>query len=161
MKLLTSRDHYYNDDEDNDGELFLWYGWPTKGVALFQARTTVRDPHHRESPTRREQQILQQQLQTPQDHIHQHPASCIGTVSNAPTTIYQQQYISWQQPVHQTLQHFPLYQQNTQDLLPAMWRNVNTHNHTCSNVLKWYGCLQLYENMLDTHHLILLHYYLF
>ena len=21
-----------DDDEDDDGELFLWYGWPTKGV---------------------------------------------------------------------------------------------------------------------------------
>ena len=24
---------------------FLWYGWPTKGVALFPARIIVRDPH--------------------------------------------------------------------------------------------------------------------
>ena len=29
----------------DDDELFLWYGWPTKGVALFPARTIVRDPH--------------------------------------------------------------------------------------------------------------------
>ena len=43
----------FNDDDDD--ELFLWYGWPTKGVALFPAGTIVRDPHHRESPTRREQ----------------------------------------------------------------------------------------------------------
>ena len=41
--------------DDDDDELFLWYGWPTKGVALFPAGTIVRDPHHRESPTRREQ----------------------------------------------------------------------------------------------------------
>ena len=34
--------------DDDDDELFLWYGWPTKGV---------RDPHHRESPTRREQDL--------------------------------------------------------------------------------------------------------
>ena len=39
----------------DDDELVLWYGWPTKGVALFPAVTIVRDPHHRESPTRREQ----------------------------------------------------------------------------------------------------------
>ena len=37
---------------DNDYELFLWYGWPKKDVALFPAGTTVRDPHYRESPTR-------------------------------------------------------------------------------------------------------------
>ena len=42
-------------DDNDDDELFLWYGWPTKGVALFPAGTIVRDPHHRESPTRRGQ----------------------------------------------------------------------------------------------------------
>ena len=41
-----------------DDELLLWYGWPTKGVlALFPAGTIVRDPHHRESPTRRKQDL--------------------------------------------------------------------------------------------------------
>ena len=40
----------------NDDKLFLWYGWPTKGVlALFPTGNIVRDPHHREFPTRREQ----------------------------------------------------------------------------------------------------------
>ena len=39
---------------EDDDELFLWYGWPTKGVALFPVGTIVRDPHHRESPTYRE-----------------------------------------------------------------------------------------------------------
>ena len=34
---------------DDDDELFLWR------LALFPAGTIVRDPHHRESPTRREQ----------------------------------------------------------------------------------------------------------
>ena len=34
---------------NDDDELLLWYGWPTKGVALFPAGTTVRDPHHRKS----------------------------------------------------------------------------------------------------------------
>ena len=37
---------------DKDNELFLWYGWPMKVVALFPAGTIVIDPHHRESPTR-------------------------------------------------------------------------------------------------------------
>ena len=43
--------------DDDDDELFLWYGWPTKDgrLALFPAGTIVRDPHHRGSPTRREQ----------------------------------------------------------------------------------------------------------
>ena len=46
-----------DDDDDDDDELFLWYGWPTKGVALFPAGTIVRDPHHCESPTRRGQDL--------------------------------------------------------------------------------------------------------
>ena len=46
-----------DDDDDDDDEFFLWYGWPTKGVALFPAGTTVRDPHHRESPTRRKKDL--------------------------------------------------------------------------------------------------------
>ena len=41
----------------DDDELFLWYGWPTKGLALFPAGTIARDLHHRESPTRREQDL--------------------------------------------------------------------------------------------------------
>ena len=46
---------FRGDDDNDDDELFLWYGWPTKGVALFPAGTIARDPHHRESPARREQ----------------------------------------------------------------------------------------------------------
>ena len=46
-----------DDDDDDDDEFFLWYGWPTKGVALFPAGPTVRDPHHRESPTRRKKDL--------------------------------------------------------------------------------------------------------
>ena len=42
---------------DDDDELLLWHGSPTKGVALFPAGTIARDPHHRESPTRREQDL--------------------------------------------------------------------------------------------------------
>ena len=38
-------------------ELFLWYGWPTKDGAFFPVGIIVRDPHHRESPTRREQDL--------------------------------------------------------------------------------------------------------
>ena len=34
-------------DDDDDDELFLWYGWPTKVV--FLAGTIARDSHHRES----------------------------------------------------------------------------------------------------------------
>ena len=37
------------DDDDVDDELFLWYGWPTKGVALFPAGTIFRDPHEQDS----------------------------------------------------------------------------------------------------------------
>ena len=44
-----------DDDDDDDDELFLWHGWPTKGLymclALFPAGTIVRDPHHRKSLT--------------------------------------------------------------------------------------------------------------
>ena len=39
-------------DNDDDDELLLWYGWQTKGVQLGPF---VRDPHRRESSTRREQ----------------------------------------------------------------------------------------------------------
>ena len=44
-----------DDDDDDDDKLFLLYGWPTKGKALFPAGTIVRVPHHREYPTCREQ----------------------------------------------------------------------------------------------------------
>ena len=47
----------YEDDDDEDDELFSWYGWLTKDVALFPARTIVRDPHHHEPPTHREQDL--------------------------------------------------------------------------------------------------------
>ena len=41
---------------DDDDELLLQNGWPTKGVsALFSAGTIVRDSRHRNSPKRREQ----------------------------------------------------------------------------------------------------------
>ena len=44
-------------DDDHD-ELFLRNGWPTKDVyALFPAGTIVRDSHHRQSLTRREQDL--------------------------------------------------------------------------------------------------------
>ena len=47
-----------NDDDDDDDKLFMWYGWLTKGVALFPLGTNVRNPHHRESPKRQEQDYL-------------------------------------------------------------------------------------------------------
>ena len=39
--------------------LFVFVVWLTneRRLALFLARTIVRDPHHRESPTRREQDL--------------------------------------------------------------------------------------------------------
>ena len=45
------------DDDDDDDKLFFLYGWPTKGNALFPPWTIVRIPRHRESPTRREQDL--------------------------------------------------------------------------------------------------------
>ena len=42
-------------DDDDDDELFLRNGLPTKGVyVLFPAGTNVRDSHQRKSLTRRE-----------------------------------------------------------------------------------------------------------
>ena len=43
------------DDDDDDDELFLWYD--ERRLALFPAGTIVRDPHHCEFPTRREQDL--------------------------------------------------------------------------------------------------------
>ena len=48
---------------DDDDELFSWYGWPTKGVALFPAGTIVIDSQHHESSTRREKQSFADVLQ--------------------------------------------------------------------------------------------------
>ena len=45
-----------NKKKNDDDELFLRNGWPTKGVyALSPAGTIVRYSHHRKSPTRRKQ----------------------------------------------------------------------------------------------------------
>ena len=41
------------DDDDDDEELFLWYIF----VALLPAGIIGRNPHHRESPTCREQDL--------------------------------------------------------------------------------------------------------
>ena len=41
--------------DDDDDELFLWYD--ERCLDLFPAGTIVRDPHHREFPTRREQHL--------------------------------------------------------------------------------------------------------
>ena len=52
---MLDDDHHRH---DHDNELFLWYGGPTKGVlTLFAAGAIVRDSHHRESPTRRKQNL--------------------------------------------------------------------------------------------------------
>ena len=42
-----------DDDHDDDEELFLWYVF----IALLPAGIIVRNPHHRESPTRLEQHL--------------------------------------------------------------------------------------------------------
>ena len=52
---MCTFDNFKSDDDEDDGELFLWYGWPTK--VSFPRETIVRDPHHRETPTRREQEL--------------------------------------------------------------------------------------------------------
>ena len=45
-------------DDDDDNKLFLWNGWPTKGIyALFPPENTVRDSHRCKSPNRREQDL--------------------------------------------------------------------------------------------------------
>ena len=53
--LDTGRD----DDDDNDKLIFDFVVWLTdeRRIALFPKRTIVRDPHHRESLTRREQDL--------------------------------------------------------------------------------------------------------
>ena len=43
------------DDEDDD-ELFLWYGYRRKAFSHTSSRNHYRS-HHRESPTRREQDL--------------------------------------------------------------------------------------------------------
>ena len=58
--------------DDDDGELFLWNGSPTndkwwivfvewltdeRRLALFPTGTIVKDPHHLQSPTQREQDL--------------------------------------------------------------------------------------------------------
>ena len=32
FSILFTMKKFLEDDVDNDDELFLWYGWPTKGV---------------------------------------------------------------------------------------------------------------------------------
>ena len=48
----------HGDEDDNDDEIFFVV-WLTnkKRLAFFPAGTTVRDPHHGESPTRRQQDL--------------------------------------------------------------------------------------------------------
>ena len=46
------------DDDDNDNELFLWYGRLTKDIKPpFPAGIIASDHHHRESPKPREQDL--------------------------------------------------------------------------------------------------------
>ena len=46
----------FEDDEDDEDELFLWLT-DERRLALFSAGTIVRNTYHRESPTRREQNL--------------------------------------------------------------------------------------------------------
>ena len=46
----------FEDDEDDEDELFLWLN-DERRLALFSAGTIVRNTYHRESPTRREQNL--------------------------------------------------------------------------------------------------------
>ena len=52
----TNDNNDNDDNDDNNNELFLWNGWPTKGVyTLFPAGAIVRDSDHRKSSTHCEQ----------------------------------------------------------------------------------------------------------
>ena len=46
-----------DDDDDNDKLFFLVWLTNERGLALFPTTTIVRDPHHRESPRRRKQNL--------------------------------------------------------------------------------------------------------
>ena len=46
-----------NEDDDDDDELFFGTVDDKRCLALFPAGTFVRDPHHRESSTHREQNL--------------------------------------------------------------------------------------------------------
>ena len=46
-----------DDDDDDDGFFFVVWLTDERRLASFPAETIVRDPHHRESPTRREQDL--------------------------------------------------------------------------------------------------------
>ena len=52
-----SRSDDDDDDDDDDDELFVVWLTDESRLALFPFGTIVRDPHHRESPTRHEQDL--------------------------------------------------------------------------------------------------------
>ena len=59
-ELYQSPNHLPDDNDDDDSDdddEFFFVVWLTdeRRLDLFPAGTTVRDPHHRESPTRRQQ----------------------------------------------------------------------------------------------------------
>ena len=54
--MLSKHVHDDDDDDDDDDDLFLWLT-DERRLALFPAGTIVRNPHHLESPTRREQDL--------------------------------------------------------------------------------------------------------
>ena len=51
-------DQKQKNDDDDDDELFCGMVGRRKAFNLFPAGTIVRDPHHLESPTRHEQDLI-------------------------------------------------------------------------------------------------------
>ena len=55
LNFLHNLDDDEDDDDDDDG--FVVWLTDERRLALFPAGAILRDPHHRESPTRREQDL--------------------------------------------------------------------------------------------------------
>ena len=55
--LLVFAIVYFGDDDDDDDKLFLAWLTNERRLALFLAGNIVRDPHHRQSPRRRNQDL--------------------------------------------------------------------------------------------------------
>ena len=49
--------YFGDDDDDDDDKLFLAWLTNERRLALFLAGNIVRDPHHRQSPRRRNQDL--------------------------------------------------------------------------------------------------------
>ena len=59
MTIICDDDDGDDDDDNGDDDEFFFVVWLTdkRRFALFPTRAIVRDPHHRESPIRREQNL--------------------------------------------------------------------------------------------------------